>query len=151
MNFFDVINIIGLIFTVVLLLPHIFFVKTQEYDKSAFDNRAMLYIARIGRYCSAFLMFVNIGVLEQGFTSELMLNYWMISTSVLLAVYLLLWFLLLKLQSKLSAYAIVFITAIIIIQSGLLQVKTLLFTFGFVYLAGDLYLTTRFFKNKGGK
>lgn len=151
MGFFDVINISGLIFTVVLLMSHIFFAKAQEYEKSAFDNRAMLYIARIGRYCSAFLMFVNIGVLEQGFTSDLMQNYWMISTSVLLAVYLLLWFLFVKLQSKAAAYAIVFIAAVIIIQSGLLQVKTLLFTFGFVYLAGDLYLATRYFKNKGRK
>ncbi|MDO4830995.1 MAG: hypothetical protein Q4A46_05925 [Clostridia bacterium] len=151
MNFFDVINIFGLLFTAVLVIPHIVYVRTHTYDKTVFDNRAMLYIDRIGRYCSAFLMFVNIGILEKGFTSELMKHYWIISTTVLLAAYLLLWLIFFKTGKKQIAYATVFLTAFIIIQSGLLQIKTLLFTFGIVYLAGDLYVTSRFFKNNRGK
>ncbi len=148
MSFFDVINIYGLMFVIPLVVPHIVFVKTHKYNKSAFSNRAMLYISRIGRYCSIFLMFVNIGVLEEGFPSDLMKNYWIASSVVLIVVYIVLWLFFFKRESKILAYAIVFVTAVIIIQSGLLQIKTLLFISGIIYLIGDIYLTRHYFLSK---
>ncbi len=148
MDFLKIFNFYGLAFVVVLLIPHIVFIKTKAYDKKAFSNRAMLYIARIGRFCSIFLMFINIGVLEQGYPSSLMEQYWIISTIVMCVIYAVLWFFFFKTERKGFAYSIVFVTAAIIIQSGLLQVKVLLFTAGVIYLIGDLYLTKRYFISK---
>lgn len=148
MGFFDVINVYGLLVTIVLIIPHIVYARTHNYDLSAVDNRAMLYISRIGKYCSAFLMAVNIGVLEEGFTSPeiVMKSFWLISVSVMTTLYVLLWILFFKKESKAFAYAITVLSAIIVMFSGLLQVKTLLLTAGIVYLIGELYVTSKIIK-----
>ncbi len=148
MGFFDVINVYGLLFAIVLIIPHIVYARTHNYDLSAVDNRAMLYISRIGKYCSAFLMAVNIGVLEEGFTSPkiVMKSFWLISISVMTILCVLLWILFFKKESKALAYAITVMSAIIVMFSGLLQVKTLLLTAGIVYLIGELYVTSKIIK-----
>ena len=76
MGFFDIVNIRGLIFAVLLALPHALYIRSSFYKKPVHENRAMVYISRIGRFFSFFLMSVNIGVLERGFTSALMESFW---------------------------------------------------------------------------
>ena len=149
MGFFDVVNVYGLIIAVMLLTPHIIYVKTHTYDKNKFTNRAMVYIDRAGRFFSLFLMAFNLGILEEGFTDpkELMKLFWMIVVGALTLAYLLLWLWFFKTESKGAALAITLISAFIIIFSGILQVKTLLLTAGIVYLIGELYMFTRFFKD----
>ena len=136
MGFFDVVNVYGLIFAVILAVPHIVYARTHNYDLKAINNRAMLYIERTGKYCSLFLMGINLGVLEQGFTAPIMEVYWLISTSVLTVIYVVLWIVFFKKETKGFAYLLTITAALIVIQSGLLQVKTLLLTAGIVYLIG---------------
>ncbi len=140
MGFFDVVNVYGLLFAVILLVPHIIFAKTHRYDLRDIENRAMLYIERIGKYCSVFLMGINIGVLEEGFTSPLMEQFWFVFTSVMAVVYIILWVLLFRKTSKLTSTLITVVFAVIVIISGLLQVKTLLLTAGIIYLIGEIYV-----------
>ncbi|MDD6988011.1 hypothetical protein [Ruminococcus sp.] len=147
MGFFDVVNVYGLIFAVILAVPHIVYARTHNYDLKAINNRAMLYIERTGKYCSLFLMGINIGVLEQGFTAPIMEVYWLISTSVLTVIYVVLWIVFFKKETKGFAYLLTITAALIVIQSGLLQVKTLLLTAGIVYLIGELYVTSQAFKD----
>lgn len=147
MGFFDVVNVYGLLFAVILAVPHIVYARTHNYDLKAINNRAMLYIERTGKYCSLFLMGINIGVLEQGFTAPIMEIYWLISTSVLIVIYVVLWILFFKKETKALAYLLTITAALIVIQSGLLQVKTLLLTAGIVYLIGELYVTSQAFKD----
>ncbi len=148
MGFFDVVNLSGLLFAIALLIPHIVYAKTHIYDKSVISNRAMLYIDRIGRYCSIFLMAINIGVLEKGFTSDLMRDFWFISTAIMTVVYIFLWILFFKKEGKITAYLLAILSAIIVMLSGLLQVKTLLLTAGIVYLIGELYVLKKVFPKK---
>lgn len=145
MGFFDVVNVYGLLFAVILAIPHIIYAKTHTYDMNIFNNRAMLYIDRIGRYFSLFLMAVNVGVLEEGFTSELMKNFWLLSTLVMSALYVLLWILFFNKECKWVSYSLTIISALIVMLSGLLQVKTLLLTAGIVYLIGELYMNRKVF------
>lgn len=147
MGFFDVVNVYGLLFAVILAVPHIVYARTNNYDLKAINNRAMLYIERTGKYCSLFLMGINIGVLEQGFTAPIMEIYWLISTSVLIVIYVVLWILFFKKETKALAYLLTLTAALIVIQSGLLQVKTLLLTAGILYLIGELYVTSQAFKD----
>lgn len=147
MGFFDVVNVYGLLFAVILAVPHIVYARTHNYDLKAINNRAMLYIERTGKYCSLFLMGINIGVLEQGFTAPIMEIYWLISTSVLIVIYVVLWILFFKKETKAFAYLLTLTATLIVIQSGLLQVKTLLLTAGIVYLIGELYVTSQAFKD----
>lgn len=144
MGFFDVVNLSGFIFAVILLIPDLLYARTFKPDRIIFDNRAMLYIERIGKYCSLFLMGINIGVLEEGFTSNLMKNFWFIATTVMVIACVVLWIVCFKKTTKPAAYALTVITALVFMLSGLLQVKTLLLTFGIVYLAGQLYVTKKY-------
>lgn len=150
MGFFDIVNIYGLIIAVVLLVPHIIYVKTHTIDKNKFTNRAMVYIDRTGRFFSLFLMAFNLGILEQGFTEpkELMRNFWMITVFALALIYILLWLIFFKTGNKGVALATILISAFIFIFSGILQVKTLLMTAGIVYLIGELYIFSQYFKDK---
>ncbi|MGN0502869.1 MAG: hypothetical protein ACI4HN_08080 [Ruminococcus sp.] len=147
MGFFDVVNVYGLLFAVILAVPHIVYARTHNYDLKAINNRAMLYIERTGKYCSLFLMGINVGVLEKGFTAPIMEVYWLISTSVLTVIYVVLWIVFFKKETKGFAYLLTITAALIVIQSGLLQVKTLLLTAGIVYLIGELYVTSQAFKD----
>ena len=78
MDFHNLFNGFGVLFAVLLVLPHVVFVKTKSYDKTVFTNKGMVYIDRIGRFFSVLLMAINIGVLEKGFTEpkELMERFW---------------------------------------------------------------------------
>lgn len=150
MRFFDIVNIYGLIIAVIIVAPHIIYVKTHTIDRNKFSNRAMVYIDRTGRFFSLFLMAFNLGVLEQGFTEpkELMRNFWMVTVFALTLIYILLWLVFFKTENKGIALATILISAFIFIFSGILQVKTLLMTAGIVYLIGELYIFSQYFKDK---
>ena len=145
MSFFDVVNLWGLLFASVLVAPHIIYARTHTVSTADYSNRAMVYIARTGRFFSAFLMAINIGVLEQGFPEPkaLMERFWL-----LLLVYVLLWLLFFRTGNKGVALAIAIVAAVTVIFSGIVQVKTLLMTAGIVYLIGELYLFSQFFKKR---
>lgn len=150
MDFFstNLFNWYGLVFAIFLLLPDIAYIRNNKIDRTIFDNKAMLYIERIGKYCCIFLMGINIGVLEGGFTKPIMETFWMISTCVLTVIAAILWLLCFYRFSKLWAYLLTAVTAVIFMMSGLLQVKTLLLTAGVVYLIGQLYVTNKYVKSK---
>ena len=148
MNFLSVINPYGMAIAAVLVLPYIFYRRRHKINKADYSNPGMYYIDRMGRFGSLFLLSFHLGVLERGFTEpkELMQRFWLISTAALLIVYLLLWGMFFKRERKHTAYLIVAVSAVIIVFSGILQVNTLLFTFGFVYLIGELYVVKQHFK-----
>lgn len=148
----QIFNLQGMLFAIIIAVPHIVFARTRTYNIDVIDNRAMLYIERVGKYASLILMAINIGVLEGGFTSELMAEFWFLATSVMVFVYVVLWIVFLKKESKMTAYILTVLTAIIFTISGLLQVKTLLLTAGIIYIIGEFYVLSKIFpKNKRWK
>ena len=148
MGFFDVVNVYGLLFAAVLLVPHIVYMKTHTLDTGVFTNRAMVHIDRVGRLASLFLMSFHIGVLELGFTEPqaLMRRFWLIVMGVCSVLYALLWLLFFKKETKGCALGIILISSFMVMFSGILQVNTLLLTAGIVYLIGELYLFSRYFR-----
>ena len=148
MGFFDVVNVYGLLFAAVLLVPHIVYMKTHTLDTGVFANSAMVYSSRVGRLASLFLMSFHIGVLELGFTEPqaLMRRFWLIVMGVCSVLYALLWLLFFKKETKSCALGIILISSFMVMFSGILQVNTLLLTAGIVYLIGELYLFSRYFR-----
>lgn len=146
MGFFDVVNVCGLLFAIILLAPHIVYAKTHNYDMSVFDNRGMLLLERIGKYCSLFLMSFHIGILDKGFTSPVMQKFWFIFSAVMSAAYIAVWILFFKKEGRVLAYVLTVLPAVVFMLSGLLQVNTLLLTFGVVFFIGQLYLTSKYCK-----
>lgn len=146
MGFFDVVNVCGLLFAIILLAPHIVYAKTHNYDMSVFDNRGMLLLERIGKYCSLFLMSFHIGILDKGFTSPVMQKFWFIFSAVMSAAYIAVWILFFKKEGRVLAYVLTVLPAVVFMLSGLLQVNTLLLTFGVVFFIGQIYLTSKYCK-----
>ncbi len=126
MDFPNIFNPFGMAFSALLILPHIIYRRRHTIDKEIYTNKAMYYIDRMGRFFSLLLMSFHTGVSERGFTEpkELMERFWIISTAVML---------------------IAAVSTAVIVFSGILQVNTLLFTAGFIYLAGELYIIKRHF------
>ncbi len=143
MGFFDLVNVYGLAFMLIMAVPHVIYARTHNYDIKSIENRGMVYIERAGKYSGAFLMAINLGVLEDGFTSDLMERFWFITVSVMMVLYILLWIFFFKTQKRSIAYALTIIAALVLMLSGLLQIKTLLLTAGVVYLIGELYVTSK--------
>lgn len=142
MQFFNLFNPFGLLFAVLLALPYALWRRKSSVSKTDFPNQAVYRLAQMGRLGSLFLMSVHIGVLEKGFTEpkELMQRFWLIFTAVLLLIYWLLWGLFSKNEKRWTANLLVAVSGAAVIFSGILQVNTLLLTFGVVYLVGELYL-----------
>lgn len=140
MKLLSVINPFGLLFALLLAFPPVAYRLRSKTAFTAFPNKGIRTLAAIGRFGSLFLMSVHLGIGEKGFTEpkELMRRFWLITSAAMILAYLLLWFFYGKKPSKRTAAAIVGVSAAVFIFSGILQVNTLLFTFGVVYLAGEL-------------
>ena len=76
----------------------------------------------------------------------LMRRFWLITMGVCSVVYALLWLLFFKKETKGCALGIILISSFMVMFSGILQVNTLLLTAGIVYLIGELYLFSRYFR-----
>ena len=91
-------------------------------------------------------MSVNIGVLERGFTSALMESFWFWFCVAAVTVYLALWVVFLKKSNRLTASLLAAVMSLVVIVSGILQVKTLLMTAGIVLAIGEGYIIKSYFK-----
>ena len=65
----DWINIFGLVFVILLLIPNIIYAFKFRSQKNKCNNKFMNVLEQIGRYASMFLMVFNIGIAEFGFSS----------------------------------------------------------------------------------
>ena len=150
LNLFGFVNLYGFLIIISILVPNVVYAKSVDYKSKLrlVENRSMLYIEKIGKYFSLFLMAFNLGVLEKGFTAPVMFKFWLVTMAVLVAVYTILWFVYFRFKNVLTAYSLTIIAVVIFMLSGLLQVKTLLLTFGLVYFIGGLYVTSKYTANK---
>lgn len=141
MDLLALLNPFGILFAALLAAPHILYRK-RALKKSDCDNLGMFYLDRMGRFGSLLLMSVHMGVLEKGFTEPKALTeqFWIISTSALIVVYLALWALFFRSEKRWLATLIAVFGSSAVILSGILQVNTLLLTFGVVCLIGELYI-----------
>ena len=86
----DWLNVFGLIFVILLLIPNIVYAIKFKGKKNLCTNKFMNILEQIGRYACMFLMVFNIGIAEFGFGSVdafliysignvlLILSYWII-------------------------------------------------------------------------
>ena len=141
----NIFNPYGIAIAVILALPHIFYRRSHKIDRSLYDNRAMYYLDRMARFGCLLLLSFHTGILERGFTEpkELMKRFWLITSAVLLLIYLVLWFFYFRQPRRWLARLIAGVSAFVIVFSGILQVNTLLFTFGIVYFIGEWYIISK--------
>lgn len=146
-NLKTLINLYGLIFALVLTVPYAVFLRNNGGLENLVSNKGMLLIERIGKFCSIFLMVVNLGILEAGFTAPIMEKFYLVSCSAVSFIYLLLWLAFFKKKNnRRLAYALGIIAGFIVIYTGLLQVRPLLLLSGITFLIGEAYVIGKVIK-----
>ena len=119
-------NIFGLIFVVLLLVPNIIYAVKQ-----------------IGRYASMFLMVFNIGLAEVGFSSVGAFIVYMLGNILLMISYWTIWVLYFKKKAYWKQIALALIPTCIFLLSGITMLHFLLIIFAVIFGIGHLYVTNK--------
>ena len=84
-------NVFGLVFVVLLLIPNIIYAVKYRDVENLCKNKVMNVLEQIGRYGSMFLMVFNIGIAEFGFVSTNAFLIYFLGSIVLMLAYWIIW------------------------------------------------------------
>ncbi len=138
---FNWINGWGATIVIIMLIPNIIFVIGNSHLENKCENVIMNTIEQIGRYTSMAFMVVPILVWEFRFKSFLEMICYVMVTSVLLLLYLVVWFFYSKSHSKNKAVILALLPTMIFVISGILLRYWLLMSTGILFGAGHIYVT----------
>ena len=136
-------NVFGLIFVVLLLIPNVVYAIKNKNQKNKCSNRLMNILEQIGRYACMFLMVFNIGIAEFGFGSAGTFLVYIIGNIILMAVYWIIWILYFKQQSFGKQIALAVIPALLFLLSGITMRHYLLIVFAVVFGVSHVYVTSK--------
>lgn len=116
------INVYGLIFMIVIMLPNIIFsVKDKDGFKNLWRNRGVEILEQIGRYaCLGFMILIIPGA-GFGFPSDRAFALYLIIDGALTAVYCLIWIICFRQNSIFRALALSIIPPLVFLVSGILS------------------------------
>ncbi len=117
----EIINIPGLIFMAVIMVPNIIFAaKNKDGFKNDYANKAAEILEQIGRFgCFVFMIFVIPG-LKFGFSSAKSFAAYSIVNSVLTLIYCIIWVIYFRKNCVFRAIALSVIPSLIFLLSGML-------------------------------
>ncbi len=137
----DWINIFGLIFVVLLLIPNIIYAFKFRNQKNKCNNRLMNALEQMGRYSSMFLMVFNIGIAEFGFSSAGAFLLYGCGNVLLMVAYWTVWMLYFYRQDFWKKMALAIIPVCIFVLSGVTLGHILLIISGVAFGIGHIYVT----------
>ena len=128
------INIFGLIFMAVIILPNIIFAASGRGGfENLWKNRRVEILEQIGRYGCFIFMIVNIPGTWSGWRSDEWFAVYLLTDSALILIYLIIWVTAFRKESLFTALSLSTIPSFIFLFSGissgsvLLTVSALLF------------------------
>lgn len=139
---FHWINIFGLIFVVLLLIPNIIYAMKFRNQTNKCPNKAMNILEQIGRYASMFFMVFNIGIAESGFSSVGAFLLYGIGNALLTLLYWVVWMLYFYRQDSKKALTLAVLPACIFVLSGITSGHVLLVISGVIFAVGHIYVTS---------
>ena len=117
-------NFIGLIFVAVILIPNIVFaVKNRDGFQNFYNNKIVEILEQVGRFGCFLFMFVTPPFLNMGFKSDGIRTAYIITGSVLAAMYCLGWIVFRNENSVRRSLALSIIPSILFLESGLLSLN----------------------------
>ena len=137
------INVFGLIFVVLLLIPNIIYAIKVKGQQNKCTNKAMNIVEQIGRYGSMFLMVLNIGIAEFGFASVFEFLVYLFGNTVLLISYWIIWILYFKKQTYVKQILLAVIPTCLFLLSGITLKHYLLIIFALIFGVGHIYVTNK--------
>ena len=137
------VNLFGLVFVVLLLVPNIIYAFKFRNQQNRCTNKFMNAIEQIGRYGCMFLMVFNIGIAEFGFCSKTAFSVYLIGNSLLMLSYWIIWFLYFKRQTYWKQLALAIIPTCLFLLSGITMRHYLLVIFAVIFGAGHIFVTIK--------
>ena len=131
----------GATIVIIMLVPNIIFSVRNPHLENKCENVIMNTIEQVGRYTSMILMIVPVLVEKFCFKSVFEMIFYIVVTSVLLLLYLLVWFCYLKSQSTNKAILLALLPAMIFVISGILLRHWLLTIAGILFGIGHIFVT----------
>lgn len=131
----------GATIVIIMLVPNIIFFVRNPHLENKCENVIMNTIEQVGRYTSMILMIVPVLVEKFCFKSVFEMIFYIVVTSVLLLLYLLVWFFYLKLQSMNKAILLALLPTMIFVISGILLRYWLLMIAGILFGIGHVFVT----------
>lgn len=141
-------NVSGLIFMVLLLIPNIIYAVKFQENSTPCPNRAMNILEQIGRYASMLLMVFHIGIAEFGFSSVNAFLCYLLGNLILLLLYWVIWMMYFIEQSRGKSLALAVIPTLMFLLSGVTLRHILLIISSVVFGIGHIYITYQNSRNK---
>lgn len=134
-------NVFGLVFVVLLLIPNIIYAVKYRDVENLCKNKVMNVLEQIGRYGSMFLMVFNIGIAEFGFVSTNAFLIYFLGSIVLMLAYWIIWIIFFVNQSMWNRMALAIIPTLLFLLSGCTLRHILLIITAIVFGIGHIYVT----------
>ena len=134
-------NVFGLVFVVLLLIPNIIYAVKYRDVENLCKNKVMNVLEQIGRYGSMFLMVFNIGIAEFGFVSTNAFLIYFLGSIVLMLAYWIIWIIFFVNQSMWNRMALAIIPTLLFLLSGCTLRHILLIITAIVFGMGHIYVT----------
>lgn len=136
-------NVFGLIFVVLLLIPNIIYAIKMGNQQNKCTNKIMNVLEQVGRYGCMFLMVFHIGIVEFGFNSVGAFLIYIFGNALLMITYWIIWMLYFHKQTYWKQISLAVIPTSIFLLSGITMRHYLLIIFGVVFGIGHIYVTNR--------
>ncbi len=133
-NNFIWINIYGLLFIAIIMIPNIIFaIKCKDGFINKYNNKTIETLEQIGRFGSFIFMIINIKYLSFGFISETAFSIYIIINSILILSYCSIWAICFKQNSIFRSLSLAIIPSIVFIFSGILTRSIILLIFAIIF------------------
>ena len=136
-------NISGLIFVVLLLIPNIIYAIKVKNQKNKCSNKFLNVMEQIGRYGCMFLMVFNIGIAEFGFRSVGIFLVYIFGNTLFIIFYWIIWMLYFHKRTYWKQILLAVIPACLFLLSGITMLHYLLIVFGIIFGIGHIYVTVK--------
>lgn len=134
-------NVFGLIFVILLLIPNIIYAVKYRDVENLCKNKAMNVLEQIGRYGSMFLMVFNIGIVEFGFASTNAFLIYFLGSILLMLTYWVMWIIFFVNPSMWNRMALAIIPTLLFLLCGCTLGHILLIITAIIFGIGHIYVT----------
>ena len=121
------INIYGLVFMAVIMIPNIIFaIKCKDGFENKWNNKLVECIEQIGRFCCFGFMIINIPGTWFGWWSDETFAVYLVVDVLLVMLYCIIWIICFKRNSMFRALALSIIPSVLFLFSGIMSRSALL-------------------------
>lgn len=140
----EYINLFGLVFMVVIMVPNIIFaIRNKDGFINRYQNKALEAVEEIGRYgCFVFMIF-RIPSLTFGWWSHEAFTIYLVVDVILILLYCLIWALCFRKESLFRSLSLSVIPSIVFLFSGIMMRSILLILFSLLFAPSHITISVK--------